>query len=177
MTIKKLCYLVVLTTILFVQEELLTPIPSVQLTFFLIMIYGATIGIGYGSLIVVVHVLLDNLFMSSFTITTIGPMIIGYEITLLMGYLFRGKSEILNGFINALCALIYSALFIPVNIFVFDVSPYAYVIADIPFVLVLMTCNIVCALVLYKPIYKLLNNEFNKDKINIHELEREEFDK
>ena len=134
MTVKKLCYLVVLTTIIFVQEELLTPIPSVQLTFFLVMIYGATLGIGYGSLIVVAHVLLDNLYMSSFGITTIGPMLIGYEITLIMGYLLRGKNEILKGIVNALGAVIYSALFIPVNIF------------------------------LYKPIYKILNNEFNKDK-------------
>ncbi len=164
MTVKKLCYLVVLTTILFVQEELLTIIPSVQLTFFLIMIYGATIGIGYGSLIVVAHVLLDNLYMSSFGISTIAPMLIGYEITLTMGYLLRGKSEILNGIVNAGCAVIYSALFIPINIFVYDVEPLAYVIADIPFVLVMMTCNMFCALFLYKPIYKLLNNEFNKDK-------------
>ncbi len=173
MTVKKLCYLVVLTTIIFVQEELLTPIPSVQLTFFLVMIYGATLGIGYGSLIVVTHVLLDNLYMSSFGITTIGPMIIGYEITLLLGYLLRGKNEILNGAINALCAVIYSSLFIPINIFVYDVEPLAYIIADIPFVLVMMTCNMFCALFLYKPIYKLLDNEFNKDK-NINQLfERE----
>ena len=166
MTVKKLCYLVVLTTIIFVQEELLTPIPSVQLTFFLVMIYGATLGIGYGSLIVVAHVLLDNLYMSSFGITTIGPMLIGYEITLIMGYLLRGKNEILNGIVNALCAVIYSALFIPVNIFVYDVEPLA-------FVLVLMTCNMFCALFLYKPIYKVLNNEFNKDKYvgNIFENE------
>ena len=173
MTVKKLCYLVVLTTIIFVQEELLTPIPSVQLTFFLVMIYGATLGIGYGSLIVVAHVLLDNLYMSSFGITTIGPMLIGYEITLIMGYLLRGKNEILNGIVNALCAVIYCALFIPVNIFVYDVEPLAYVIADIPFVLVLMTCNMFCALFLYKPIYKVLTNEFNKDKYvgNIFENE------
>ena len=165
MTVKKLCYLVVLTTILFVQEELLTVIPSVQLTFFLIMIYGATIGLGYGSIIVLAHVLLDNLYMGSFYITTIGPMIIGYEITLLAGYLLRGKNEFLNGTINALCAVIYSALFIPVNIFVYDVEPLAYMIADIPFVLVMMTCNMFCALFLYKPIYNLLNKEFNKEKV------------
>ena len=90
-----------------------------------------------------------------------------------MGYLLRGKNEILNGIVNALCAVIYSALFIPVNIFVYDVEPLAYVIADIPFVLVLMTCNMFCALFLYKPIYKVLTNEFNKDKYvgNIFENE------
>jgi len=36
-----------------------------------------------------------------------------------------------------------------------------------------MTCNMFCALFLYKPIYKVLNNEFNKDKYvgNIFENE------
>ena len=175
MTIKKLCYLVVMTTILFVQEELLTVIPSVQLTFFLIMIYGATIGIGYGSIIVVAHVLLDNLFMSSFTIATIGPMLIGYEITLILGYLLRGKNEFLNGVANGFCAIIYSALFIPVNIWLYNVNPTAYVIADIPFVLVMVTCNFLCAIFLYKPIYKLLYDEFNKgrykDQLENNDLE------
>ena len=166
MTIKKLCYLVVLTTIIFVQEELLTVIPSVQLTFFLMMIYGATLGIGYASIIMVAHVLLDNLYMSSFTIMTIGPMLIGYEITIIIGYLLRGKNEFLNGTFNALCALIYSALFIPVNIFVYDVSPTAYIIADIPFVLVMMSCNFLCSIFLYNPIYNLIFNEFNKEKVN-----------
>lgn len=164
MTIKKLCYLVVMTTILFVQEELLTIIPSVQLTFFLIMIYGATIGIGYGSLIVITHVLLDNLFMSSFTFATIIPMLIGYEITLIFGYLLRGKNEFLNGGVNALCAIIYSALFIPMNVIIYEVNPTAYIIADIPFVLIMMTCNFLCAIFLYKPIYKLLYDEFHKTR-------------
>ena len=74
MTVKKLCYLVAFTTILFVQEEVLTIIPSVQFTFLLILLYGATIGIGYGSIVVVAHVLLDNLYMASFTaLPTIFP--------------------------------------------------------------------------------------------------------
>lgn len=161
MTIKKLCYLVVLTTILFVQEEVLTFIPSVQLTFFLIMIYGATLGIGYGSIIVLVHVLLDNLYMSSFGFATILPMLIGYEITLIMGYLFRGKNEILNGFINAICAIIYSALFIPINVYIYNIDVKAYILADIPFVFVLVTCNMFCSLFLYKPIYRLLETYLN----------------
>ena len=61
MNIKKLCYIVVLTTILFVQEQVLTFIPSVQFTFFLIILYGATRGMGYGIIIAVINVLLYNI--------------------------------------------------------------------------------------------------------------------
>ena len=160
MNVKKLCYIVVLTTILFVQEEVLTFIPSVQFTFFLIILYGATIGLGYGSIIVVIHVLLDNLYMSSFTIFTIGPMLIGYEITLICGYLLRNRSEWIIALASGICALIYAALFIPVNIVVYNVDPIAYIIADIPFDVVLVCCNVLCVLILYKPMYKLLNDEF-----------------
>lgn len=161
MNIKKLCYIVVLTTILFVQEQVLTFIPSVQFTFFLIILYGAIIGLGYGSIIVVIHVLLDNLYMSSFTIFTIGPMLIGYEITLLCGYLLKNKSEWIIALASALCAIIYAALFIPVNIIVYNIDPIAYIIADIPFDVVLVCCNVFCVILLYKPMYKLLNSEFN----------------
>lgn len=160
MNVKKLCYIVVLTTILFVQEEVLTFIPSVQFTFFLIILYGATIGLGYGSIIVVIHVLLDNLYMSSFTIFTIGPMLIGYEVTLICGYLLRNRSEWIIALASGICALIYAALFIPVNIVVYNVDPIAYIIADIPFDVVLVCCNVLCVLILYKPMYKLLNDEF-----------------
>ena len=127
------------------------------------MIYGATIGVGYGSLIVLTHVLLDNLYMSSFGYATIIPMLIGYEITLIMGYLLRGKSEFLNGVINAICAIIYSALFIPINVVVYDVEPLAYIIADIPFVFVMVVCNMICALFLYKPIYKVITENTNNE--------------
>ena len=162
MNVKKLCYIVVLTTILFVQEQVLTFIPSVQFTFFLIILYGATVGIGYGSIIVLIHVLLDNLYMSSFTIFTIFPMLIGYEITLICGYLFKNKSEWVIAASSALCAIIYAALFIPINVFVYNIDPIAYIIADIPFDIVLVCCNVLCVIILYKPMFKLLD-----DKINI----------
>ena len=161
MNVKKLCYLVVLTTILFVQEQVLTFIPSVQFTFFLIILYGATVGIGYGSIIVLIHVLLDNLYMSSFTIFTIFPMLIGYEITLICGYLFKNKSEWVIAASSALCAIIYAALFIPINVFVYNIDPIAYIIADIPFDIVLVCCNVLCVIILYKPMFKLLDDKFN----------------
>ena len=168
MNVKKLCYLVVLTTILFVQEQVLTFIPSVQFTFFLIILYGATVGIGYGSIIVLIHVLLDNLYMSSFTIFTIFPMLIGYEITLICGYLFKNKSEWVIAASSALCAIIYAALFIPINVYVYNIDPIAYIIADIAFDIVLVCCNVLCVIILYKPMFKLLDDKINIKNVGIN---------
>ena len=167
MNVKKLCYIVVLTTILFVQEQVLTFIPSVQFTFFLIILYGATVGIGYGSIIVLIHVLLDNLYMSSFTIFTIFPMLIGYEITLICGYLFKNKSEWIIALASAICAIIYADLFIPINVYVYNIDPIAYIIADIPFDIVLVCCNVLCVIILYKPMFKLLDDKFNIKNVGI----------
>jgi flagellar biosynthesis protein FliQ len=61
--LKKLIMVSLFTAILFVQEELLTFIPDVQFTFMLVMLYGATMGPLYGSIIVVLHVIFDNLFI------------------------------------------------------------------------------------------------------------------
>ncbi len=160
MTVKKLCYLVAFTTILFVQEEVLTIIPSVQFTFLLILLYGATLGIGYGSIVVVAHVLLDNLYMASFTIFTIGPMLIGYEVTLIIGYLLRNKSEWIVAISSIFCALFYVLLFYPINVYIYDVDLFAYFIADIPFDLVMVSCNFITVLFLFKPLKRVIEDSF-----------------
>ncbi|MBQ3252932.1 MAG: hypothetical protein IJA65_00110 [Acholeplasmatales bacterium] len=162
MTIKKLAFLVSLTTILFVQEELLTFIPNIQLTFLLIIVYGSCIGIKDGTLIILVHVLLDNLFMSSFNLHTIIPMFIGYELTLVCGYVLRNKNEFIISLVGALCSFIYCILFLITNIIVFDINPLEYFIADLPFEIILMVCTIVTVLFLYKPIKKVCMNGVNQ---------------
>ncbi len=155
MTVKHLAFLVSLTTILFVQEELLSFLPNIQFTFLLVLVYGACVGIKSGSFIVLVHVLLDNLFMSSFHIFTILPMFIGLEITLICGWLLKNKNEFLIALMGAVCSFFYCILFLIVNVFVYNVKPLEYFIADIPFALALMVCTIITVLFLYKPIYRV----------------------
>ena len=165
MTVKKLCYIVMLTAILFVQEEALTFIPNVQLTFFLIVVYGATIGIVDGSLVVIIHVLLDNLIMGSFTFYVIAPMLIGYEIALILGYLLRNKSEFYLALGAGIAGFIYSMIFWGSTVIFFKVDPVVYIIQDIPFELVLITCNVITVLFLYKPIKKLILEHYPKKKL------------
>ena len=164
MTVRRLCILVVLTTILFVQEELLTFIPNVQLTFLLVVVYGVTIGIRDGSIVILVHVLLDNLFMGSFNLYCMVPQFLGLFITLVMARIFKNKNEIFQSVIGIIGALIYCWLYVLVNIWFLNVRFIDYLLADIPFEIILVASTMVSILFLYKPLVKLINRYLNKEK-------------
>ena len=164
MTVKELSLMVMMSAILFVQEELLTFIPNIQFTFLLIMLYGAVLGPKKGSLIVLIHVLLDNLFMSSFIPQVMLPMLIGHEITLLIGYLLKNKNIIILSIGITIASLIYVSLFFITTIYVYEINPLAYLIADIPFDIILIACNVLCVILLYKPLFKILNENINMTK-------------
>lgn len=148
----------VFTSILFVQEEILTFIPNVQFTFLLITLYGATMGLKWGSLIVLAHVLLDNLFMGSFIPTVIIPMYIGYEFTLLFGYLTRGKNIWLIAVLCSLSIIIYTQAFAITNVLFYKVNYGVYMVSDIPFTVLLIIFSSITIIWLYKPLYKIINN-------------------
>ncbi len=169
--VKDIAIMVMLSGLLFVQEELLTLIPNIQFTFLLIMLYGAVLGPKRGSLIVLVHVLLDNLFMSSFTPTVMLPMLVGHEITMLIGYYLKNKNLIVKSIGIAMSSIIYAFLFFVTTIYVYNINPIAYLVADIPFDIILISCNIICVLWLYKPIYKILDDNINTKKEESIEIE------
>jgi len=167
MTVKELCILVMLTAILFIQEELLVLIPSVQLTFFLIFLYGSVLGIRRGSLIVCCHTLLDNLFMSSFMPQVLLPMLLGHEVTLVIGSILKNKNEVLRVLGMILATVSYSLIFLISTVIFFSIKPIPYLISDIPFTSILILCNIISLLILYKPLYKFLNDELEEYDYNL----------
>ena len=160
-----------LTAILTVQEEALTFIPNVQLTFLLIIVYGATIGLLDGTIVVLVHLILDNLIMNSFTPYIMIPMFIGLEIALITGYLLRNKKEWVVAIFAGLAGFIYCMLFFGSTVLFYSVEPIPYLIADIPFEVVLIACNIVTVLFLYKPLVKIINDNYPKNNIELRELQ------
>ncbi|MBR4495593.1 MAG: ECF transporter S component [Acholeplasmatales bacterium] len=161
--VKDIAIMVMLAALLFVQEEALTLIPNIQFTFLLIMLYGAVLGPKKASLIVLVHVLLDNLFMSSFIPTVMLPMLIGHEITMLIGYYLKNKNTIILSIGITIASIIYAFLFFITTIFVYDINPLTYLIADIPFDIILIACNILCVILIYSPLYKILNENINNE--------------
>jgi len=153
-----------LTAILIVQEELLTVIPNVQFTFLLIISYGATIGIIDGTLVVLVHVIVDNLVMNSFMPSVMIPMFVGLEIALIFGYLLRNKKEWIVAIFAGIAGFIYCMVFWGSTIFFYSVEPISYLISDIPFEVILITCNVITILFLYKPLINLINDHYPKER-------------
>ena len=76
---KDIAIIAIMTTILFVQEQLLSGLPGIQLSVFLIILYAKKFGLAKASLIVFLHVLLDNFYMSSFSLMYTPTMFLGDE--------------------------------------------------------------------------------------------------
>ena len=107
-----------MATILFVQEEALTIIPNFQFTFLLIITFSVVFGFKRTFFIILIHVLLDNLFMGTFNLLAIAPMLFSYTMIDLIINAFKIKKAIpltfpVNG-IAFLLVLFYLSNFSPV---------------------------------------------------------------
>ena len=159
-----------LTAIIFVQEEALSFVPNVQLTVLLLVLYGAYCGPKWGSAIVLMHVLLDNLFVGSLTLYVMIPMFIGWEAILLASYMVRKKNIYIKALVAGLGALLYCWIFVFSTVLFYKVDMTAYIIADIPFEIILVVCSVITVLWLFNPLYKALKRK------DVYEIDKEKED-
>ena len=160
---KDITIIAVMTTILFVQEQLLASLPGIQLTVFLIILFSKKLGLAKSSIIIVLHVLLDNFYMSSFSLMYTPTMLIGWLIIpLSLCTIFKKvESPIILALLGVLYSFIYCWLYIIPSYFLISISPIAYLISDITFEITLAVVSFVSILFLYKPcskIFDLLKN-------------------
>ena len=78
LTVKDMALIAMFAAILFIQEEALTFIPNVQLTVFLLVFYSKRLGFIRTTLIIIIHVILDNLVMGSFSVIWTPAMFVGW---------------------------------------------------------------------------------------------------
>lgn len=171
--IKEITLYSVLVSILFVQEQLLAFLPNIQLTFFLIILYSKVLKLRGSILIVIVHVILDNLLNGSFTPIIVVPMLLGYiQIPLIINLLLKNaKKPLILALYSVLATIIYTSMFLITNWLILPINIVSYIIADIPFTLTLCICNFIVILVLYKPLYKILDSLLIKYEIKKSNLE------
>ena len=163
-SVKDITLISIMTTILFVQEQLLANIPGVQLTVFLIVLYSKKFGLVKTSLIVILHVLLDNFVMSSFSLMYTPVMLVGWLIIpLTLCTIFKKiESPILLGILGLLYSFIYCWLFIIPNYIFFNINPIAYLLSDFIFEIILAVCSFVSIFLLYKPSSQLIDGLIEK---------------
>ena len=154
----------ILTAILFVQEEALTFIPNVQLTVFLIVLYSKTVGYFRTSIIVFIHVLLDNLVMGSMNVVTFVPMLIGWELIPIIICTLGRKVEkpVFLALFSIPIVLIYDFIFALFNYWILDIDLITWYTSGIIFDIVLIMSSFLSILWLYTPLKKVIDNFDNK---------------
>lgn len=123
------------------------------------MIYGAKLDLKWGVLIIMCHVLLDNLVMGSLVPHVMIPMFLGYLITLFAGFVSRNRSIWIKCCFCVLAILIYTQLFALSSILLYDVSYIVYMTGDLPFTIVLIVFSVITMIWLYEPISKIIESK------------------
>lgn len=164
---KDIAIIAIMIAILFVQEQLLSSLPGIQLTVFLIILFSKKLGFGKTVIIVFVHVILDNLFIGSFSLMYTPTMLVGWLIIPLtiQTILKKVESPLILAISSVIYSLIYSWLYIIPNYLLLHINPIAYLASDIIFEVILAGFSFIAVITLYKPCSKvldqLLNNEIN----------------
>lgn len=150
--------------ILFAQEQILTFIPNFQFSTLLIFIYSRVFGFKKTTLIIVIHVLLDNIYMGSIGMPNIViPMLIAWMIVpIMLNTVFRKINNPLTlAIIGYFFGHLYGLTFVPFQALLLDIDIKAYLIADIPFEIVMGISNFLTIMWFITPIEKVLNDQYS----------------
>ena len=160
MKIKDITLIAIFSVILFVQEEILNFMPNVNLTIFLIVLYSKTLGIKRTILIIFIYCLLDNFVMNSFNVY-FTPCIFAtlILIPIFINTIFKNTDGKLKlSFLGAIFSLIYCWSFMVPSVLIYKMDFLSYIIADIPFEILLAMSSFISILLLYNSCSKVINN-------------------
>lgn len=174
LTVKDMALIAMFATILFIQEEALTFIPNVQLTVFLLVLYSKRLGFVRTSIIIIIHVILDNLVMGSFSVIWTPAMFVGWMlIPIVICTIFRKIDNfIVLAFAGAFLAFTYCWCFIVPNYYVLHIKPLVYLKSDLIFEFILAASSFLSILFLYVP----CRNIFIKFRIGMIDSDEEVID-
>ena len=149
-----------LSAILFVQEQILSFIPNFQLTVFLIILYSKTLGSTKTLLIILIHVLLDNLYMGSLSTFYTPVMLVGWSfIPITINSIFgKINSNLGLGFLSIFYAVFYCLLYSVVTVWITKMDLGIYLLGDLPFTVILASSSFLSVVFLYVPCNKVLYN-------------------
>lgn len=161
--IKDITIIALFACILFVQEQILSFIPNVQITMLLIMVYTRVFKVTKTTIIVIIHVILDNLLNGSFNIVILPAMFIGWELVVIVcGFIFKNTNNtIILALIAFTLSFIYSFMFLITSKIFLNVDVITYIANDLIFTLIFALSSFISVLWLFIPLCNVLNNKIN----------------
>ncbi len=144
MTLCKLIFITLFTSIIFITEFALAFIPNVNFTFILFAVLFQKIDIKYHTPFIALYIFLQGLVWGVGLYLI--PMFIAFVGYGIVTHLSKHLDKTTQAFIIGGYAIVYSASFIPVNVFILGLPLWGYIIADIPFTIILIVNNFLLAL-------------------------------
>ena len=95
--------------------------------------------------------------MGTFNLFALCPMFFSYIFIAGVISLFKITDAIKLAFLSILFSLVYAISFIPFGLYILDVKLEQYIIADIPYDLILICTNFLLVLWVYEPLRRALN--------------------
>lgn len=159
LTIKDVALITVLTSILFVQEQLLLFLPNIQLTFFLIILYSKKLGLKRTLYIVFLYTILDSLYMNSFDLLYFPFLLISWLIIpLTINTIFKKvESSLILALLSILYAIVFSFIMMIPQVLILNIPPLVYLASDIYFQIILASSSFISTYLLYEPMEKVFN--------------------
>ena len=153
----------IFTSIIFVVEQALSFIPNVQLTVFFFILFTKLIGSKKTLFIVILHTLLDNMYMGTMIWHLVVPMMFGWSlIPILLGTVFKKVDGILGLSLFAFgFGFLYGWAFIPFQAYVWGYDMWLYFIYDLPFEFAMALSGALSVAILYQPVYYYMNQEIS----------------
>lgn len=144
MTLSKYLYGVLFTTIVFVLQLVLSTFPNINLTFLLFLILFQQYKIRVNMQYIGVYVMLQGVWWG-FDLYLI-PMFIAWVGFAIVANTIKSLKDVSQSLVVGGYAIIYAASFIPLSVLLYKIPLGAYVIADIPFTIILIINNFLTVL-------------------------------
>ncbi|MGM9899502.1 MAG: hypothetical protein ACI32E_02845 [Bacilli bacterium] len=153
------------TALLTSLEIALSILPNIQLTFLLIIVFSKVLKTKKTLIIIILHVIIDNLIMASFNIFFVLVMMIGLMIIpLTLNTIFKKVTSPLGlAGLSIIYALIYSWLYIIPSVLLLKNDFRIYLIQDLPFEGLLAGSSFLSVLWLYTPLTRIIDNFIKSD--------------
>ena len=155
--IKDITLCAICTAILIVQEQILSILPNIQLTIFLMVVFSKKLGLVRTIIIIACYTLIDGLIGGPFNIIYFIFMLIGWLIipVLLCTIFKKVNSPLYLALLGVMFAFIYSWINIIPNLILTSANIISYLVADYPFELILAASSFLSILWLYEPIERV----------------------
>ncbi len=170
MKTKRLLMISLSLAILFTQEQLLLFLPNVQFSVLLIILFVSVYNFKESMILITAYVFLDSLYLGGFNVFYMIPMLLAWYIIPISYHtiLFKTKNEVTLAIFALVFGFIYGWMFIPFNMIQTGITNFIpYLIADIPFELIMATTGFLTVLWLFKPLYKVLTEVININETTI----------